>query len=67
MIVLLRYKYKIHIMTIGSFYSYLQLTGHTINLQYYFEIMKEAAPTGTREYYCDYYINQIFPDEPVQY
>ena len=54
-------------MTIGSFYNYLQLTGHQINLQHYFKIMKDAAPTGTCEYYCDYYINQLFPDEPVQY
>ena len=54
-------------MTKNSFYNYLQLTGHQINLQYYFEIMKNAAPTGTCEYYCDYYINQIFPNEPVQY
>ena len=50
-------------MTKNSFYNYLQLTGHQINLQYYFEIMKDAAATGTCEYYCDYYINQIFPDE----
>ena len=50
-------------MTKNSFYNYLQLTGHQINLQYYFEIMKDAAPTGTCEYYCDYYINQIFPNE----
>ena len=58
---------KYTIMTKNSFYNYLQLTGHQINLQYYFEIMKDAAPTGTCEYYCDYYINQIFPDETEQY
>ena len=57
----------IYTMTKNSFYNYLQLTGHQVDLQYYFEIMKDAAPTGTCEYYCDYYINQLFPDEPVQY
>ena len=50
-------------MTIGSFYNYLKLTGHQVDLQYYYKIMKDAASTGTCEYYCDYYINQIFPDE----
>ena len=53
----------IYTMTIGSFYNYLKLTGHQVDLQYYYKIMKDAASTGTCEYYCDYYINQIFPDE----
>ena len=51
------------IMTKNSFYNYLLLTGHQVDLQYYYKIMKDAASTGTCEYYCDYYINQIFPDE----